>query len=137
VFATQGPIARSTIRTEVTINEVEGSMKTRSLLLLSALAAALVACGVPVPAEKAAYVGEWQQPTMYLLITQEGSVRYKRLKGGASTSVEGPLKGFSGDNFDVGVGPMKTTFIVDKPPHQVGEKWQMTVDGVELTKTAD
>jgi hypothetical protein len=52
------------------------------------------------------------------------------------TDVEGPLKGFSGDNFDVGVGPMRTTFLVDQPPHQVGEKWQMTVDGVELTKTA-
>jgi hypothetical protein len=74
---------------------------------------------------------------MYLLITQDGSVRYKRLQGGASTSVEGPLKGFVGDNFDVGVGPMKTTFVVSKPPHQEGDKWRMTVDGVELTKTAD
>lgn len=100
------------------------------------MAAALAACGVPVPAEKVAYVGEWQQPSMYRLIQQDGSVRYKRLKGGGTTSVEGPLKCFSGDNFDVGIGPMKTTFIVDKPPHQDGGKWLMTVDGIELTKTA-
>ena len=111
-------------------------MKAPSLLILSALLATLVGCGVPVPAEKAAYVGEWQEKAMYLLITQDGSVRYKRLQGGASTSVEGPLKGFVGDNFDVGVGPMKTTFVVSKPPHQEGDKWRMTVDGVELTKTA-
>ena len=111
-------------------------MKARSLLLLCALVAALAGCGVPVPADKVAYVGEWQEKTMYLLITQDGSVRYKRLKGGVSASIEGPLKGFSGDNFEVGVGPVKTTFVVNKPPHQEGDKWQMTVDGVELTKTA-
>lgn len=111
-------------------------MKARSLLSLAALAATLVACGVPVPAEKVAYVGEWQEPSMYLLIQQDGSVRYKRLAGGASKSIEGPLKGFFGDNFDVGIGPMKTTFVVAKPPHQDGDKWKMTVDGVELTKTS-
>ena len=73
---------------------------------------------------------------MYLLITQDGSVRYKRLKAGVSTSVEGPLKGFAGHNFEVGIGPMSTTFIVSKPPYQDGERWKMVVDDVELTKTA-
>ena len=112
-------------------------MTLRSLLLLSPLVALLVGCGAPVPAERAAYVGEWQAKTMYLLITQDGSVRYKRLKGGASTSIEGPLKAFAGDNFEVGIGPMKTTFEVSTPPHPVGDKWQMTVDGVELTRTSN
>ena len=111
-------------------------MKARSLLIPSALLALLTACGVPVPADKAAYVGEWQEPAMYLLITQDGSVRYKRMQGGASKSVEAPLKGFSGDNITVGIGPMTTTFVVNKPPHQDGDKWRMTVDGVELTKSA-
>jgi hypothetical protein len=74
---------------------------------------------------------------MYLLIAKDGSVRYKRQKGGASTSVEGPLKGFSGNNFDVGVGPMATTFIVSKPPYQDGDTWKMVVDEIELTKTAN
>jgi hypothetical protein len=72
---------------------------------------------------------------MYLLITQDGSVKYKRLKDGGTTSVEGPLKGFNGNNFDVGVGPMATTFVVTKPPYQDGEDWKMVVDGLELTKT--
>jgi hypothetical protein len=98
---------------------------------------ALAACGQAVPPEKAGYVGEWQQPTMYLLITADGSVRYKRVKGGATTSIDAPLKKFEGHNFVVGVGPMSTVFEVQKPPQEVGGKWKMTVDGVELTRTHD
>ena len=111
-------------------------MKFTKLLFLLALLGSLVGCAKPVPPEKSAYVGEWKEKTMYLLITQDGSVRYKRLKGGASTSVEGPLKGFSGNNFEVGVGPMATTFVVSKPPYKDGDNWKMVVDEVELTKTA-
>jgi hypothetical protein len=73
---------------------------------------------------------------MYLLITQDGSVRYKRLKGSMTTSIEGPLKGFNGDNFEAGIGSLATTFVVSKPPYQDGGKWKMVVDDVELTKTA-
>ena len=71
---------------------------------------------------------------MYLLITRDGSVRYKRLQGGTTTSVQGPLKGFNGNNFEVGIGPLSTTFIVSKPPYEDGEKWKMVVDDLELTK---
>jgi hypothetical protein len=71
-------------------------MKIAKLLALATLLGTVAGCGKPVPAEKSSYVGEWQEKTMYLLITQDGSVRYKRQKGGASTSIEGPLKGFDG-----------------------------------------
>lgn len=111
-------------------------MKTLITALVAALALTLTACGKPVPAEKSAYVGEWQDKTMYLLITQDGSVRYKRLKGGGTTSVEGPLKGFKGHDFEVGIGPMSTTFVVNQPPHQQAGNWTMVVDGVALTRTA-
>lgn len=110
-------------------------MNLKQTLIPLLLALALSACGKPVPAEKAAYVGEWQAPAMYLLITQDGSVRYKRLKGGATTSVEGPLKGFVGDNLEVGIGPMATTFVVSQPPYQEGGRWKMVVDGVELSRS--
>jgi len=96
--------------------------------------AGLIACAKPVPADKAAYVGEWTSPTMALLITQDGSVRYKRLVGGATKSIDAPLKEFQGDNFVVGLGPMKTTFVVSVPPHRDGDSWKMTVDSVELTR---
>jgi hypothetical protein len=109
-------------------------MKIASVIALTLLC--LLGCGEPVPAEKSAYVGEWQDKTMYLLITQEGSVRYKRVKGNHTTSVEGPLKRFDGDSFEVGIGPMTTRFAVAKPPHQDGKNWKMVVDGVELTRSA-
>jgi hypothetical protein len=107
-----------------------------SLLALS-LVLALGACAKPVPADKAAYVGEWQRPEMYLLITQDGSVKYKRIKAGATTSVEGPLQGFEGDDFSVGIAMLSTHFDVTAPPHQLKDgSWKMTVDGMELTRTS-
>ena len=110
---------------------------SKRLLACLVVVAAIAGCGKPVPAEKSAYVGEWQEKTMYLLITQDGSVSYKRIKGGVTTSVNGPLKDFDGDNFSAGIGPMSTTFVVSRPPYQDKGRWKMVVDGVELTKTAD
>lgn len=112
-------------------------MKKIAILSLAILSCFLSACGKPVPAEKKAYVGEWQEKAMYLLITQDGSIRYKRLKGGANVSVEGPLQGFTENGFEVGVGPLSTAFVVNKPPFQEGGQWKMVVDDVMLTKTAD
>jgi hypothetical protein len=112
-------------------------MRSLRLTIAPLLALLLTGCGKPVPIEKVDYVGEWQEKTMYLLITQDGSVRYKRIKGGTTSSVEGPLKAFEGDNFSVGIGPMSTTFVVSKPPYQDKGRWKMVVDGLELTKTAD
>lgn len=103
-----------------------------TLLLISVLT--LSACGKPVPQEKSAYVGEWRSQTMALLITQDGSVVYKRIKGGATTSINGPLRRFESDNFVVGIPLISTTFAVSKPPYQDAGKWKMVVDGVELTK---
>lgn len=106
----------------------------RNILLLIMLVVLLAGCGKPVPPEKSAYIGEWKEKAMYLLITEDGTVSYKRLKGGGAVSVEGPLKRFDGNNFEVGVGPVSTTFIVTKPPYQEDNKWKMVVDGVVLTK---
>jgi hypothetical protein len=111
-------------------------MKFIKLPLLLAIAV-LTGCAKPVPPEKAAYVGEWQDKNMYLLITQEGSVKYKRLQNGGTTSIDAPLQGFKGNDFDVGVGAMATTFVVSKPPFQEDEVWKMVVDGQQLTKTSE
>jgi hypothetical protein len=74
---------------------------------------------------------------MYLLITADGSVRHERSRGGATTSIEGPLKDFDGDHFEVGIGPLATKFIVSRPPYEEGGAWKMVVDDVELTRTGD
>ena len=110
------------------------TMRSVRCLLAALLTLALLACGKPVPPEKAAYVGEWHGTAMSLLITQDGSVAYRRLHQGVNKSIEGPIKEFKGDDFVVGVGLMVTTFVVSKPPHQDGAVWKMTVDGVQLTK---
>jgi len=95
----------------------------------------LAGCAKPLPPERGAYAGEWQSSTMGLLITRDGHVAYKRLVGtNGSKTVSGPIQSFEGNNFSVGVGPIQTTFVVSVPPHEVGGRWMMTVDGVELTR---
>ena len=94
----------------------------------------LSACGIEVPLTKSAYVGRWEADGMVLLITRDGSVAYRRLRNGASTRIEAPLKTFHGDDFVVGIGPMTTTFRVSSPPREIDGVWKMTVDGVELTR---
>lgn len=94
----------------------------------------LVGCARPLPPERSAYVGEWQSTDMALLIRADGTAEYKRRRGSASTSVNGPIKEFVGDDFVVGIGPLSTTFKVDKAPHLDDGTWKMVVDGVELTR---
>jgi len=101
---------------------------------LYCLALLSAACGTPVPEDKKTYVGEWRSPSTYLLITPDGRVEYKRVRGATSKSINAPLKTFLGQDFVVGVGPLSTTFKVSKPPYQDSARWKMVVDGVELTK---
>ena len=104
----------------------------------AALAAALLlaACAQPVPGDKADYVGDWRGKDMRLVITQDGHVEYARKKALGETTVSAPLQGFDGDNFSAGVGFLRTTFVVTKPPYRDGAAWKMVVDGVELTRGA-
>jgi hypothetical protein len=112
-------------------------MIRRSILLALCLCAAQpsFADPVPVPADKAAYVGEWLGKDMRLNIKQDGHVEYKRNQPGKNLSLNIDLQGFNGDNFDVGFSLVRSTFVVSKPPHREGGKWRMTVDGVELTRS--
>jgi hypothetical protein len=109
-------------------------MTIRSSLLASILALSLLGCAKPVPPERSAYVGLWKSPAMSLLITQDGSVDYKRIKGGVTTSVSGPLQKFEGDDFHVGIAMLSTRFVVSKAPVQENGAWKMVVDGETLTR---
>jgi len=109
-------------------------MRYRQVAAIAAFCTLLAGCGSPVPPEKAAYVGEWRGKSMFLAISQDGKVSYKRQKGAASTSIDAPLRGFDGDNFNVGIALISTTFVVSKPPYREGNAWKMVVDGVELTR---
>jgi hypothetical protein len=109
-------------------------MKCRGVWATLCALMLLAACANPVPAEKAAYVGQWTAPGMSLSITQDGSVDYRRVKGGVTTTINAPLKKFEGDNFVVGIGLWTTTFVVSSPPREEAGRWKMTVDGVEVTR---
>ena len=109
-------------------------MNVREILVIVPFALFLCSCGKPVSADKAEYVGRWRAPGMDLLITQDGSVKYERLKGGMTTSISGPLQEFQGNDFSVGISFLSSTFVVSKPPYQEDGRWKMVVDGVELTK---
>lgn len=98
------------------------------------LSLVLAACGIEVPPAKSAYVGQWEADGMSLSITQDGSISYKRVNKGRSTKIDAPLKAFVGDDFEVGIGSMTTTFKVSSPPRESDGAWRMTVDGVELTR---
>ena len=106
----------------------------RNAIGISLMAVLVVACSKPLPETKQNYVGEWQSDEMRLLILADGTVSYKRLKNGGTTSVNGPLKEFDGNDFIVGFMFFTTTFEVMEAPHEVDEQWQMVVDGVRLTR---
>lgn len=108
-------------------------MKFKIIIIFSFLLL-LSACSKPIEKSRLSYVGYWGSNEMVLLILKDGSVSYKRLKKGMTTSVNGPLKEFIGNDFVVGVLFMTTTFKVSEPPHKVKGKWQMVVDGIRLTK---
>jgi len=103
--------------------------------IFAAAVLVLAACGGgPLPAEKAAYAGDWRAKDMRVVITPDGHLSYERRDGSNSKSINAPIQRFDGDNFVVGVGPLSTTFVVSKPPWRDDTLWKMTVDGVELVK---
>jgi hypothetical protein len=105
-----------------------------SLVLATGLLVSASAWADPVPPDKMAYVGNWQGKDMQLSLSKEGKVTYKRDQPGKKIDLNLDLQGFKGDKFDVGVGFVRSTFVVGKAPHREGGKWKMTVDGVELTR---
>ena len=92
---------------------------------------------IPIPEDKAAYVGTWEGPGMQLTIRADGMVSYRREVGSGSRRLEAPIRAFSGHDFEVGLGSLTTTFEVSDPPHERDGTWLMTVDGVDLERIAD
>lgn len=71
---------------------------------------------------------------MSLEITSGERVEYERREGSATTILSAPLKAFDGDDFVAGVWFLTMSFDVQRPPHRQASGWNMTVDGVELTR---
>ncbi|MEQ3697144.1 MAG: hypothetical protein ABNH02_09310 [Pseudomonadales bacterium] len=94
----------------------------------------LVGCSEPLPQDYSTYAGDWRSSEMRLLILQDGSVSYQRIKNGMTTSINAPIKYFDGDDFVVGIGLFDTTFEVEQRPYQKGDTWFMVVDGETLQR---
>ena len=109
--------------------------KSLKLFILVVLAILLSSCGIPVPADKMNYVGEWEGPGIYLQITADGRVKYKRIQKGMTKSLEAPIRRFEKDDFVVGIPGMSTTFMVNTPPYKEHGQWKMVVDGNTLIKS--
>ena len=95
----------------------------------------LAACAKPLPQDHADYAGMWRDANVTLLLTPDGRVEYEKKVDGATTSIKAPIKGFSGNDFEVGLGPFSTVFKVTKPPYRDGSEWKMEVDGHTLTRS--
>lgn len=111
-------------------------MVLRSILMAACVLApsAAMAEPLPVPAEKAAYIGEWVGKDTRINIAKNGQIDYKIQRPDKKVDMSIELLRFNGDNFDAGYGIISTTFVVSKPPHKKDGKWKMVVDGVELTR---
>lgn len=108
--------------------------RTRFSFAILLLLALLTACAKPLPADRQAYVGDWRGNGVSLLITEDGNVVYHRRDGDTSVSLDLPMKGFDGDDFEVGIGPLVTRFDVGQPPKEVDGEWTMEVDGRMLRR---
>lgn len=71
---------------------------------------------------------------MVLLILKDGSVAYKRRKGGANVSINGPITEFEGKDFYVGFFWFETKCKGRASPRRVDGTWKMVVDGVLLPR---
>ncbi len=115
------------------------SMKSKlTLALLLCALLTLVSCeSEPLPQDKRDYAGVWQSSTVYLYIGTDGRIEYLHQEDGRKTSINGPIKKFVGDDFEVGILAFTTTFVVSKKPHLEDGVWKMTVDERELIKAPE
>ncbi len=132
-----------------------GAMKPMARELLSLLVAGLavlggsLACkggssssGTPSgPVEPASalsgskkeYAGHWEGGGVTLDISSS-AVSYEKKSGNTSTSINGVLDHFEGDDIVVKILIATSTLKVSSPPTKTGADWKMTVEGVEVTR---
>ena len=84
------------------------------------------------------YIGEWRGENTNLSIKPDGTVDYRREETVGDTtntdSVSGPINGFHGASFTVGVLGSNTQFEVSQSPRMENGVMTMTVNGEKLEK---
>lgn len=90
----------------------------------------------PLPADKAAYAGQWEGDGVRIQITADGRVSYDRKKGAGNEHIEGPIAGWGDGGFVVGVMTQKTSFDVSQAPRQENGSWTMVINGDTVYRTS-
>ena len=102
--------------------------------VLVALALSMLGCGMDaLPEDKADYAGFWTGSTINLQIAPDASVDYARSTIDSSTSVNGKIVRFEGDDFVV-YAVLNLSFDVSDPPHDEEGVMHMTVNGEDLSR---
>ncbi len=86
--------------------------------------------------DKKSYVGTWTSSNgSKIAIVDDGSIEVVRKKGSSSESVTDVIAEFRGDDIVV-KAVFELVVHVTKPPHQVGDHWEMTADDVEFQRSS-
>ncbi len=90
-----------------------------------------------IPENKKNYIGTWRGEFIVLTITPDAHVEYRYKKGNVSKSISGPISGFEGDDFKVGIFGLNTIFKVKTIPFYEKGEWKMVVDDQLVTRKDD
>ena len=99
----------------------------------AAHAAAVMTGDAATLAGKSDYIGSWSGGGMTLDIQPSGHADYERKEPNQSEALHGAIS-FDGGDVVIDVLVTKKRLHIDKPPHLVGTRWSMTLDGVELER---
>jgi len=107
----------------------------QQLRAASAHAASVMTGDASVLVGKTDYVGTWEGGGETLTIDSNGHVDWSKAARGSSESMHGSLS-FDGSDLVIDILVTKKRMHVDAPPHPVGARIVMTLDGVEFEKKA-
>lgn len=87
-----------------------------------------------VPAERSAYIGDWQGEGVTFSLAADGAISYEKKTGAVSRALSGRLAGFAGDDIKVKVLLVGTTLKVQRPPRTVDGVPTMILEGATVTR---
>lgn len=88
----------------------------------------------PIPKDKQDYIGVWTSNEVMMEISADGHLNYKYQSGNSTTTINGPIQKFNGNDFEAGALGINKTFKVSQAPHQENGVWVMVVEGQRLTR---
>ena len=80
------------------------------------------------------YVGDWRSTGgSELRIDADGNFRFAKGESAHNENYSGAIAAFAGNDIELHI-LVKVVIKVSRPPHKVGDHWEMTADGIALTR---